>query len=240
MENIVKHINMLVRWLIKRLGGARYYKILNPNWYKSAVGGWWEEAGKLQFDFLVEQGLRPEHHLLDVGCGSLRAGVHFIRWLQPGHYFGIDISKELLDAGRGELKRNNLMYKNPTLVQMGKFHFQSLNQEFDCALAVSVFTHLPLNSIIRCIINIEKVLARGGRFYATFFLNHEGKNNLEPIIHPRFGGPNITTHFDADPYHYDFETFKWVCEGTSLKVEYIGDWKQPGGADQKMLLFIKM
>lgn len=224
--------------VIKKLVSSRYYNILNPNWYRSAVGGLWEEIGKLQFDFLVEQGLRPDHYLLDVGCGSLRGGINFIRYLEPGHYFGIDISERLLDAGKGALKRSNLIHKNPILVRTGNFDFQSLNQEFDFALAQSLFTHLPLNSIIRCIVNIEKIIVQGGRFYATFFENPQGKFNLEPIMHYRVDGPNFATYFDKDPYHYIFKTFKWICEGTKLKVKYIGDWNHP--RDQKMMVFIKV
>lgn len=210
----------------------------DPYWYREAVGGMWEEIGKLQSDFLVKQGLRQEHYLLDVGCGSLRGGIHFIRYLEQGHYFGIDIRKDLLDAGRTELKMNNLTYKNPILVKMGNFDFKSLNQKFDFALAQSVFTHLPLNSIIRCIMNIEKVLVKGGRFYITFFENPKGKFNLEPVMHKVADDPDLwASHFDKDPYHYDFETFEWICMGTSLRVEYIGDWDHP--RDQKMLVIIK-
>lgn len=227
-----------IKTIIKRIIGPKYYKILNPNWYKSAVGGMWKEIGKLQFNFLVEQGLRPEHYLIDVGCGSLRGGIHFIRYLESGHYFGIDINKDLLDAGKHELKRNNLAHKSPTLVEMGNFDILSLKQKFDYALAQSVFTHLPLNNIIRCIINIEKSLVQGGRFYATFFESPKTKFNLQPIMHPRADGQEFATYFDKDPYHYHFETFKWICEGTNLKVEYIGDWNHP--RDQKMIVFVKM
>jgi SAM-dependent methyltransferase len=102
----------------------------------------WEEIGSLQFDFLVRQGLQPNHYLLDVGCGSLRGGIHFVRYLDTGHYFGIDISKELLDAGKYELEINRLTSKNPVLCEMGDFDFPSLAQTFDYALAQSVFTHL--------------------------------------------------------------------------------------------------
>ena len=28
--------------------------------------------------------------LIDIGCGALRGGVHFVRHLDPGHYFGMD------------------------------------------------------------------------------------------------------------------------------------------------------
>lgn len=241
VEDIASFVTSLVKRPINRVMSSihhRIYKIRNPNWYRDAVGGMWEEIGKLQFDFLVEQGLRPEHYLLDVGCGSLRGGIHFIQYLEPGHYFGIDISKELLDAGRVELKTNGLTHKNPTLVQMDNFGFQSLKQEFGYALAQSVFTHLPLNSIIRCIMNIARILVQGGRFYATFFENPPGKSNLEPVMRSRVDGLNFATCFDRDPYHYDFETFKWICEGTNLRVKYLGKWNHP--ADQRMMVFTKM
>lgn len=210
-------------------------------WYEYAVGGMWEEMGELQFNFLRQKGLRPEHYFLDVGCGSLRGGVRFISYLQVGQYFGIDISDPLLDAARFVLEKYNLTDKRPILVQMDDFNFQSLNQPFDYALAQSVFTHLPLNSIIRCVMNMEKALVPGGRFYATFFENPQGKFNLEPLepaLSSNVDGPKkFMTHFDKDPYHYDFRTFEWICEGTSLIVEYLGDWNHP--RDQKMMVFIK-
>lgn len=210
--------------------------MFNPEWHRK--WGLWEEIGKLQFDFLVEKGLKPNHYFLDVGCGSLRGGVHFIRYLEPEHYFGIDKDGALLDAGQNiELKRYNLIEQNPILIQMDNFDFQSLNTQFNYALAQSVFTHLPLNNIIRCIMNIEKVLVPDGQFYATFFENPQGKLNLEPIMHPRTDGKPIVTYFDKNPFHYDFETIEHICEGTSLKVEHIGDWNHP--RDQKMLVFIK-
>src|SRR3954468_23923578 len=68
--------------------------------HRRHVGGAWEEIGRLQFDYLVSQGLRPHHRLLDVGCGAMRGGVHFAAYLDPGHYFGIDVNDRLLEAAR--------------------------------------------------------------------------------------------------------------------------------------------
>ena len=67
--------------------------------HRAYVGGLWEEIGQLQFDFLVEQGLRPSHCFLDIACGSLRGGVHFIRYLEPGHYLGLDREPKLIELG---------------------------------------------------------------------------------------------------------------------------------------------
>ncbi len=104
----------------------------------------WDEIGKLQFDFLVERGLRPDHYLLDIGCGSLRGGVHFIRYLSEGHYFGVEKEESLLEAGRSvELKRYALEEKEPQLFAVDDFDLSALPSqvEFDFMLAQSVFTH---------------------------------------------------------------------------------------------------
>jgi hypothetical protein len=34
--------------------------------------------GRLQFDFVANQGLKPDHKLLDIGSGSMRGGAHFV------------------------------------------------------------------------------------------------------------------------------------------------------------------
>jgi cyclopropane fatty-acyl-phospholipid synthase-like methyltransferase len=67
----------------------------------------------------VKEGLKPEHYLLDIGCGSLRGGVHFIAYLEPRHYFGIDKDEQLLEAGRGEIQQLGLE-KKPSSVPYGQ------------------------------------------------------------------------------------------------------------------------
>lgn len=198
----------------------------------------WTKIGRHQFKYLVKCGLEPENYFLDVGCGSLRGGVHFIRYLKEGHYFGIDKDKDLLDAGRDvELKRYNLSKKNPILVQMRDFNFKSLNQKFDYALAQSVFTHLKEKDIRKCLTEIEKVLVKGGKFYATFFEVPRSKLKSKPISHKTFDGSDITTYADSDPFHYSFQTFEQICKKINLKVSYIGDWNHP--RDQKIMVFTK-
>ena len=82
----------------------------------SAIGGKWEAMGKLQFDFLVRQGLQAQHSLLDIGCGTLRGGRHFIRHLDAGNYTGLDISPGALDSARSLVKAEGLESKRPMLV----------------------------------------------------------------------------------------------------------------------------
>jgi hypothetical protein len=94
--------------------GHRYY-----------VGGMWDVNGKLQFDFLVQEGLKPEHSFLDVGCGSLRGGLYFIKYLDPGNYLGIDKEKKLIKIGiKKELGEVLLKEKRPEFLISDKFEFE--------------------------------------------------------------------------------------------------------------------
>lgn len=201
--------------------------------HRAVVGGLWDEMGKKQLEYLVEQGLRPDHRFLDVGCGSLRGGVHFVRYLEPGHYCGLDIQQRLLDAGRKELSAAGLDPASATLMRDDAFRFGRFEQQFDVALAQSVFTHLPLNTIMRCLAEIERVLRPEGRFYATFFQAPGPRLNTEPLRQSK----TVTTHPDADPFHYDPDIFRWAVEGSTLDVKLVGDWGHP--RNQQMLLFTK-
>jgi SAM-dependent methyltransferase len=111
---------------------------------------------------------------------------------------------------------------------MEDFGFERLGQTFDFALAQSVFTHITLNSTLRCLENVRRVLEPGGKFYATFLENPD-IHNLEPV---RRGG--IRTHPDRDPYHYPAGVFGAL---TDMHTEHIGDWGHPRGAS--MLCFTK-
>lgn len=212
------------------------------DWHRGAVGGLWEEMGQLQFEFLVGEGLTPEHYLLDVGCGSLRAGVHFVKYLEPGHYFGIDRNAKLLAAGESELERAGVTGKHPTLVAGSDFAVAHLGQSFDFALAQSLFTHLTFNSIVRCVAEVDRVLQPGGRFFATFFANPGPRLRTEPMpvrMSPLTSPKNISIDVtvDQDPYYYDPALFSWLCEGSDLACEHRGEWGSP--RLQQMLVFTK-
>ena len=234
--------NLALRAIPKRLAPNLHesvYRWINPSWYKSDVGGMWDEIGKLQFDFLLDQGLAPTDRLLDIGCGSLRGGVHFVRYLETSHYFGIDINERHLQGGRAELQRLGLGDKQATLLCDGCFQFSRFAQQFDLALAQSVFSHLPFNAIMRCLTNVEAVLVPGGRLYATFFPNNGPRLRVDEIRIPRPDGASWpwSVHCDADPFYYDPDIFRWAVEGSSLTCTLLGDWGHPRG--QHMLLFTK-
>jgi D-aspartate ligase len=238
--NVLQRLKPLVPVSVKRpLRRAlprKYHRYFDPDWHRRTIGNvpLWDHMGKLQFDYLVDHGLKPDHYLLDVGCGPLRGGVHFIQYLEEGHYYGVDKRGDVIEEARElELPRHGLAGKRPTLRAMERFEFPDLGQTFDYAIAQSVFTHLPLNSVTRCLINMGQALKPGGQFYATVYENPRGKLFVEDIDQTE----RVVSHYDFDYYHYDLDTLRWACEGTGLEMEFLGDWDNP--QNQKMILFRK-
>lgn len=201
--------------------------------HRGFVGGMWDEIGKLQFDFLVEKNLRPESRFLDVGCGPLRGGLHFIDYLESGNYFGLDINESLIRAAQWELDNAGLTGKQPHLLADDSFRFSRFDAKFDFALALSVFTHLSMNSIIRCLCEIREVLNDNGLFYATFF-EAPSSAHLLPILHQP---GDITTTSDADPFHYSLEEIEMLAVLSGMNVKLTGEWGHPRA--QRMLEFTR-
>jgi SAM-dependent methyltransferase len=83
---------------------------------------------------LYALGLRQDHRLLDVGCGSLRAGRLLIAYLEPGHYFGVEPNTWLVDeAVKGQVGKDLVDIKRPTFKATDRFDFSGLG-EFDFVL----------------------------------------------------------------------------------------------------------
>lgn len=59
----------------------------------------WPISAAHQLAVLKAEGLHPQSHLVDVGCGPLCAGSLLIPWLDPGCYVGIEPNVDALLAG---------------------------------------------------------------------------------------------------------------------------------------------
>jgi len=148
--------------------------------YRAHVGpsDLYDVSSAVQFNLLTALGLREAHYLLDVGCGSLKAGRLFIPYLRPGRYFGIEhlpwLIQESIDR---EIGADLVRIKRPTFSDDNNWTMSIFNRQFDYILAQSIFSHLPQAGIRRCVAEAKKTLKPGGIFAATFFVgleNYEG------------------------------------------------------------------
>ena len=205
--------------------------------HRGLVGGMWDEIGLLQFEFVRDRGLTPDMNFLDVGCGCLRGGVHFVNYLHQNRYFGIDLSAQLIEAGyEKELSAQNLRGKldRKNLSATGTFQVSDFETTFDRALALSVFTHLPLNHLKLCLYELGKSFTEGGEFYVSYFHAKDFESWTAEILH---SPGNITTYPERDPFHYQERDLAAICQQTGWNLEAIEEWDHP--RDQWMATFSK-
>lgn len=199
--------------------------------HRRLVGGSWDKLGQLQLEYLIESGLKPSHKLLDVGCGCLRGGIHYLKYLDEGNYFGLDINYSLVEAGKIEVEEAGLAHKKPNLIVDDRFLFSKFGTKFDFMVSVSVFTHLPFNNIVRCLNNARENLSQNGIYYSTFF-QAPTPSHLEPI---KQKPGEIVTNYDSDPFHYSIDELAYMAKLARLELTVIGDWRHP--RNQKMAAF---
>ena len=140
--------------------------------------------GATQFRLLCSLGLRSDHHILDVGCGSLRAGRLFISYLDQGRYFGIEPNKWLIeDAVENQVGNDLINIKKPQFSYNSDFDTEVFSKQFDFIIAQSIFSHTGSDLIRMALENFKKSLKSEGLIAVTFvegFKDFEGNGWVYP------------------------------------------------------------
>jgi len=106
------------------------------------------EAGRYTLESSLQNGLKPHHHLLDLGCGALRNGYWLIRFLDSGCYFGIEPVERYVRIGLKHAVGPELAAeKNPRFDHGRNFDFSVFGVKFDFVVARSIFSHASADQI---------------------------------------------------------------------------------------------
>jgi SAM-dependent methyltransferase len=149
-------------------------------------------------------GLRPEHDVLDIGCGVGRTARYLCDFLdRSASYEGFDIMEEMIRWCQTEITPRfpNFNFKHTPLFNAAylpdaalptaeTFSFPYENESFDFAFAHSIFTHLMPDASLNYLREIRRVLRPDGIIYATWFLFAE---KLAASSNPMIAG----MHLDA-------------------------------------------
>lgn len=142
----------------------------------------------MQFNLLTYLGLREHHVLLDIGCGSLRAGKLFIPYLLPGNYYGIEPEQWLLNDGICyEIGQSQIALKRPVFSHDRSFTLSAFHRQFDYVIAQSIFSHASEAQIRQCLDEARQVMTPLSVFAATYLQgqsNYQGDDWVYPACIP--------------------------------------------------------
>ncbi|KAK9146840.1 hypothetical protein Sjap_006743 [Stephania japonica] len=90
--------------------------------------------------------LKQDSLVLEIGCGTLRVGLHFIRYLNSHRFHCLERDQlSLITAFQYELPSHGLLYKRPLILRGEDMDFSRFGSgvQYDLIYASAVFLHMP-------------------------------------------------------------------------------------------------
>ncbi len=181
--------------------------------HRDIVGGRWDETGKLQLALLQKAGLKPQHHLLDIGAGSLRLGCRAVPWLEPGHYWATDLSLALMRRGYEQELHDKPRLDPSHLIEDADFSFPGVPETITHAIAFAVFTHLPMAFLRRALLSARTRLPALQLFAFTVFLAPDAQTLTRPFRQ----ADGVVTHDLKPPHHLLHQDVLHLARGAGFR-----------------------
>jgi len=113
--------------------------------------------------------LKPGNRVIDYGCGSLRIGGHFIRFLEPGGYYGLDVISGFYEIGAQLIGERLVREKQPRLAVISDDSVADAERfEADHVFSAAVCVHVHPDETQAYFHNLERLVAKPG---ARLFFN---------------------------------------------------------------------
>lgn len=129
-----------------------------------------EQVGRETIITLLQNGLRPDHKILDFGCGALRLGYWIMRLVERGNYYGIEPDVGMLKSGlKYALGANLMQAKRPKFSTNRECDFSVFDVEFDFVVARSILTHSTPAMLRSILSSFHNNSAQNGIMLASYW-----------------------------------------------------------------------
>jgi hypothetical protein len=133
------------------------------------------KRGKLIRGFLNELGLKPEHRVLNIGCGALSEGAPLIRFLDPGNFVGSDPNQWLIRAALDA--EPDLSARQPLFAFNSDF--TTGRGPYDYVVCHSVLSHTAWWQTQMALMNVRREVNDGAVWLASLRLHVESSFDSE-------------------------------------------------------------
>lgn len=162
------------------------------------------------FQLLTTLGMRQQHQLLDIGCGSLRNARLLIPYLDQSHYTGIEPNRWLVKDGlRYEVGKQQIKIKKASFSYRADTAGLPKGMKYDFILAQSIFSHCGADLLQTWIEQLSARIADGGMLVATYMRKDVDSGESGWLY------PGLVTYLEETftgllaPYGLDYHRITW-------------------------------
>lgn len=113
---------------------------------------------------LKRAGCRPDHVVVDYGCGSLWVGEALMGYLQPGNFIGLDVTDLFYAEGLARLPAELVASRRPMLRVIGEAALREVRERRpDFIISLAVLHHVPPNDLDDYFTSITSLAGPGAR-----------------------------------------------------------------------------
>ncbi len=230
-----------------------------PRWmnFTGAVTDLAASREQLKQNLVSMVDLSPTSRVLEIGCGFGRLGISLSRYLdEDGEYHGIDIVPSAINWCNRNVQGPhgnvhfihadiyNGEYNPHGCLKASDYRFPFGNSTFDIVVLISVFTHMLPTDVDHYLSEIARVLAPGGRCYATYAIitDRVKARMAEGIASLKFKN-DMGTHWvmnESTPelgVAYDEVFLRDLHHSHNMAVEFHpGEWSEGFGAGSQDLV----
>lgn len=215
--------------MFKKDSGNDLGLTLSPgdNHYRAYVGPPkdYDLVSAMVFNLLTCLGLRQDHIVLDIGCGSLRNGRLLIPYLNRDKYIGIEPNKWLVDDGvKNEIGKTLVKIKRPIFSYSDSM--KDFNQPLgvDYAFAQSIFSHTGLDLLDKWLSEVSHHLKKDGVLLATFLVDDKDSGDQGWVYPGCVKYTPSTVARIASKHGFHFKLLNWYHPRQSWAAFYKDDY----------------
>ena len=140
----------------------------------------WMGFGRARNQLIEQANVQPDHHLLDIGCGTGTLAVQLKRQYPAARVFGLDPDPKALRRAKAKAERGG-----------GSVNFEEGfadelpydGASFDRVFSSFMFHHLEGQGRERTLREVLRVLKPGGSFHLVDFIVSDGDGFLHRFMH---------------------------------------------------------
>ncbi len=199
--------------------------VININQEAVHYVGTTPEEGLAQLKALQLIGLKPEHRVLEIGCGALNAGIPIISFLNKGNYVGIEPNHWLVEKSALVVENNTIIRDKEAkflynsefnaydkVTPLDTYNIYPPGRTFDFIIAHSVMSHASHRQLNDFLKNCKQVLAPTGKLLFSLLLTNDSEGRQKETMDDKWHYPGSVFVLPSTLYAFAQPHFNTITE----------------------------